>query len=97
VRPNNSTHWLRNLHTDKGHLSFHAPLSKICDRARSLQRQRSSRCKSGHRPSPEGRCSHTRLGVRVTNLGQARVYTSSAAGRTLQVGPVQEGKQPCGP
>jgi len=25
--------WLRNPYTDKGHLPFHAPLSKICDRA----------------------------------------------------------------
>jgi hypothetical protein len=33
VRPNSSTLWLRNPHTDKGHLPFHAPLSKICDRA----------------------------------------------------------------
>jgi hypothetical protein len=33
VRPNSSTLWLRNPHTDKGHLPCHAPLSKICDRA----------------------------------------------------------------
>jgi len=33
VRPNSSTLWLRNPHTDKGHLPFHAPLSKFCDRA----------------------------------------------------------------
>src|SRR5215217_6989558 len=25
--------WLRNPHTDKGHLPFHAPLGKFCDRA----------------------------------------------------------------
>jgi hypothetical protein len=36
VRPNSSTHWLRNPHTDKGRLSFHALLSKICDRALDL-------------------------------------------------------------
>jgi len=36
VRPNSSTLWLRNPHTDKGHLPFHAPLNKICDRAAAV-------------------------------------------------------------
>src|SRR5262249_17796603 len=64
----------------QGQLPLHDPRAKSGDKPRTRQRQRSSRCKSGHRPSPEGRCSHTRLGVWVTSLGQARVYMSAAAG-----------------